>query len=283
MDLDLVGYLYGLLDPDEHARTEEGLRSDPAVRERLERLRANLSPLALARGDESPPVGLAERTLARIDRHVKPMPASDRDQVFAPSRWRRADSLVAACMLVVVGGLGVSGIGQIRWQHNRTVCANNLHMVSSEIDSFGDSHGGMVPRISERPPHNFAGAFIPILQDSGRLTAGMPPCPVAEVVATPHAGGYAYSIGYRGPDGQLHGLRRVDGSDLWPVMADRPSPVSHGTGHNVLFLGGNVRYCTTPNVGVAGDDIFTNQRGEIGPGLHQLDSSLADGHISPVH
>ena len=30
MDLDLVGYMYGLLDPEEHARTEAALSADPA-------------------------------------------------------------------------------------------------------------------------------------------------------------------------------------------------------------------------------------------------------------
>jgi prepilin-type processing-associated H-X9-DG protein len=184
--------------------------------------------------------------------------------------------------VVVVGALGGSGLGHLRREQAKLGCQDGLRQAHFALANYSSGHGGMLPPVTEQPPHNYAGAFIPILQESGQLPAGMPPCPIAVVVATPHAGGYAYSIGYRTPDGQLHGLRRVDGSDLWPVMADRPTPVSHGNGHNVLFLGGNVRFCTTSNVGVAGDDIFNNQRGEIAPGLHELDASLAAGHISPT-
>jgi len=94
MDLDLVGYLCNLLDLEERARTEAALCADPAMSARLERLRANIAPLAYAETDP-PPVGLADRTLARVFNRPTPstrIPAtlgSDREPAFAPSRWRR--------------------------------------------------------------------------------------------------------------------------------------------------------------------------------------------------
>ena len=121
-----------VVDPDEHARTETALRADPAVRTRLDRLRANLAPLSLARSDESPPAGLADRTLAFV--FDRPIPSTrtaaagarraiggDREPVFAPSRWRRVDAVVAACIVVMIGGLGVSGVGRLQKQHRMTV------------------------------------------------------------------------------------------------------------------------------------------------------------------
>jgi prepilin-type processing-associated H-X9-DG protein len=123
-----------------------------------------------------------------------------------------------------------------------------------------------------------------MLQEAGMIPpAGAPNCPVAlKSVGLPSAG-YAYSLGYR-DEGGLHGLRVDDspfGSDLLPIAADRQAPPSHGGGHNVLFIGGHVRYCTHPNVGVEGDNIFVNQVSKVAAGLHRLDSVLGASDTSP--
>jgi hypothetical protein len=298
MDLDLVGYLYGLLDGDEQARAEAALRTDPEVRARLERLRLNLTPLALVRDEEPPPAGLVDRTLALIAGRtgvvepsrlhqpagvVRPVHSSDAEPLFAPSRWRRVDAFVAASVLVLIGGLGLSGLGQLHRIHQRIVCQNNLREMDPILVRYGDDHRGRYPRVGERPPYNTGGAFVSILQDEGYLPpTGVKPCPSAVAVANgPASGPYAYPIGYRGPDGQLHGLQRFGGADedLTPVLADRPIPVSHGGGQNVLFMGGNVRFATSPNVGFNGDHIFLNDVGLVAPGLHRFDSVL-DARIS---
>jgi hypothetical protein len=65
------------------------------------------------------------------------------------------------------------------------------------------------------------------------------------------------------------------------MLADRPSPAGHRTGHNVLFTGGDVRFCTTPNVGANGDHIFLNQLDAVAAGVHRLDTVLADGNTPP--
>jgi hypothetical protein len=98
---------------------------------------------------------------------------------------------------------------------------------------------------------------------------------------------YAYSLGYRGPAGEHRGLRRDPdqpdlNNDLLPVMADRPFILPDGTrvnsrnhkGQNVLFMGGNVRYCTSPNVGIDGDDIYVNRNGKVAAGLDWKDTVL---------
>jgi hypothetical protein len=297
MDLDLVGYLFGLLDPEDRARTAAALAADPAARASLERLRVNLAPLAVARTDEGPPAGLADRTVALIaarrsssaseDRveilagaRARIGIASDREPVFAPSRWGRMDVLIASSILVLVGGLGVSGIGRVQREHARTTCQNNLRQISNGLTDFSLNHNGRFPQIDDRPPYNVAGAFVPLLKDGGYLPSGLPNCPLVNVAAEPNAGGYAYTLGVREPDGQVDGLRRSDG-DLQPILADQPTPVSHGDGHNVLFVGGNVRFCTNPNVGVGGDHIFLNQAGNIAAGLNRHDTVLADADKTP--
>jgi prepilin-type processing-associated H-X9-DG protein len=297
MDLDLVGYMLGLLDPDERHRTESALRSDPAARRQLERLSLSLAPLEAVRDPEPPPLGLAERTVAFVTHRTnvppmehRPTPArrltlpGDRP-VFQPSRWRRADALIASAILVVLGGLGVSGLGRLQRQHEVTLCQNNLRQLNQALVSYGVHHDGYFPQVQERPPYNVAGSFVPMLHEAGVLPPGVTPdCPVVPVKSVVPPAGYAYSLGYRDHAGRLHGLRQggaPEGTDLLPILSDRPRPISHGNGFNVLFIGGHVRFCTTPNVGVDGDDIFVNQASEVAAGLHRLDSVLGPSDTSP--
>ncbi len=290
MDLDLVGYLFDLLDPADRARTEAALRADPAARADLDRLRANLAPLAAAVWDEPPPAGLVDRTLALVAGWTgarRPAPAGrtifagDREPFFAPSRWGRLDAVIAASIFILVGGLGMSGIGRVQNERSKIRCRDNLRQIGHGFAIYNGEHNGRYPQISDRPPNNFAGAFVPMLQDGGYLPAGgLPSCPLVNVAAEPNAGGYAYSLGVRGPDGQLYGLRRMDG-DLHPILADQAMPVSHGNGYNVLFIGGNVRFCPNPNVGVGGDHIFLNRAGIIAAGTDRNDAVLGEVRARP--
>jgi hypothetical protein len=49
----------------------------------------------------------------------------------------------------------------------------------------------------------------------------------------------------------------------------------------VLYIGGNVRFCTSSNVGINGDDIFLNQAARIAAGLHRLDTVLGSRDSYP--
>jgi hypothetical protein len=290
MDLDYVGYMFDLLEPAERERAEAALRDDPVARARLDKLRPCMAPLALDREVENPPVGLADRTIDRVAAqivHDRPQPSRraivpESEPVFAPSRWRRMDALVAAGIMVMIGGLGVSGVGHIQKRQDRMACQNNMRQLHTSLVGYCDSHDGRFPEVSDLPPNNVAGSFATMLQESGQLPpTGVPACPTVKVAGP--SGGYAYSLGYRGPDGQLHGLRRgpAQENDLLPILSDRPSPTGHGTGHNVLYIGGNVVYATTPKVGVDGDDIFFNQADHVAAGLHKLDTVLAPDNTPP--
>jgi prepilin-type processing-associated H-X9-DG protein len=292
MDLDLVGYLLDVLDSEERARVEGALRTDPSARREFDRVRATLAPLAADRPDEPPPPGLAERTIAFVAAHTgdRPRPyshvtAPSERPSYQPSRWRRADALVAAAILIVLGGLGASGLGRLRYNYEVTACQNNLRQLHQALASFSHQHDGHFPQIAELPPRNIAGAFVPMLLEAGTLpTGGTPNCPIAIKAAGLPSAGYAYSLGYRDGDGVLHGLRADDspfGNDLLPITADRQAPTSHGNGHNVLFIGGHVRFCTSPYVGVSGDNVFVNLESRVAAGLHRLDSVLGASDTSP--
>src|SRR5581483_11780414 len=160
MDHDLVGYLLGLLDPDDRVRTDSALRHDPTLRGRLDRLRTALAPLESERAPDAPPVGLADRTLAFVAAHSdfapvddRPMPARrtatlpTREPAFQPSRWRRADALVAALILVVLGGLGTSALGRLQQRHKVTVCQNNLRVIHQALNAYCDQNDNRYPQV----------------------------------------------------------------------------------------------------------------------------------------
>ena len=67
MDSDLVGYSLDALDPAQQRELEARLDADEKLREELERLRRTMTPLAWDDPIE-PPVGLAERTIDRVER-----------------------------------------------------------------------------------------------------------------------------------------------------------------------------------------------------------------------
>ena len=138
--------------------------------------------------------------------------------------------------------------------------------------------------MDDAPPFNTAGSFLPILRQAGTLSPTvLGGCPSAEVPAP----GYAYSLGYR-EGGQLFGLRCNDDPNnaFMAILADRPPDrdgpgPAHRGGQNVLFIGGNVRFCTTSRVGVNGDEIYFNELGLRAAGGHRYDTALGIGSDQP--
>jgi hypothetical protein len=319
VDENLLGYLLDALDPQAHREVEAQLAARPELRERLESLRRTLEPLAADNAVPEPPPGLAMRALARLAEYncrtlSQALPAAP----VAPSLRRRrglprADLLVAACLLVVIAPLAVVGVNRL-WRDyaSRSTCANNLRLVGNALQRYADTHDGQFPRVEEDGPRGIAGVFMPVLRASGTLAPDTSlVCPgdgsraqparlsLQELdelflkdpqefaaVARDLAGSYAYSVGYR-EGGVLHGLGRDSGDGL-PILADCPpavvagnSPNHGGAGQNVLYVGGQVRWCTQRTAGVAGDDIYLNRRAEVGAGVCRDDTVLGPGDASP--
>jgi hypothetical protein len=298
MDDLLLGYALNALDPLERRSVEARLCDDPTARRRLDLLRGSLSPLAADREHPEPPAGLASRTIARVmslpatvaagfsPRRHGLKSAATNDACLPSAGWRRADVLIAASILILVGGLGTSGLARLHQNHRVADCQDNLRRSYDAIIVYAGNNNNQFPMITERPPHNFPGAYVPILSQAGCLPDGVAPvCPVAVRHADqPGNTGYAYSLGYRDRSGQLHGLQLAPGDedvDYLPIMADLPAAASHQVGQNVLFLSGHVRFCTTSKAGVNGDEIYLNQYSQLAAGLHRRDTVLGDGDCSP--
>jgi prepilin-type processing-associated H-X9-DG protein len=321
MDENLVGYALNCLDPDEQSQVEEQLRGSPEARDRLERLRLALAPLAADAEDEGPRPGLAVRTIARVAEHhcrkLPPAPPAPPVTLELPPRrgWRRIDGLVAAGILLCVLTLIPTVSARLWREYQVYSCANNLRKFHVALMNYAETHNGALPKVEAQGPRGFAGIFLPILHDAGvlesdiRVTCSSMADRIPlnrtvhdledlysqsedefRAVSRRIAGCYAYTLGYT-QDGGLIGARRGDDGRT-PIMSDCPpgdsalytggnSPNHGGHGQNVLFLDGSVAFASSRSVGLEGDDIFVSRRNRQEAGRDRGDSVLGPSGASP--
>jgi prepilin-type processing-associated H-X9-DG protein len=281
-----------------------------------------LAPLATDRDLDEPHPGLVLSTLARIAeykcRKLPDAPPPPRSQSVPVVRhWpRRADALVAALLLIVLGGIGSSFLLHLWRDYRRAECGKNLYLIWRGLQAYCDAHEGNFPTVETKGPHGVAGIFVPVLGDSGMLgSETFITCPAQQRRPPEHrsvremeelyqnnpdafrlearklAGGYAYTLGFRDAAG-YHGLRcdSVESGNLklFPIVADhldsptqRNSANHGGDGQNVLYLDGHVDYRTSRNAGINGDDIFVNWDNQVLAGRSREDTVLGSGDASP--
>src|SRR5262245_61383563 len=108
MKADLVGYVLNCLDEGTQQAVDRYVQTS-AGRLELERVRSALEPLESDRGDPEPPRDLLIRTLALVAEHgprtLPRAPRMSRAGGGGRGFWGRADLLVAASLLLLVGGL----------------------------------------------------------------------------------------------------------------------------------------------------------------------------------
>ncbi len=318
MEQNLVGYLLKALDDETQRQIECSLRQSPELRSSAKVLERALAPLAADREPPPPCPGLVLSTLARVAEHqcrkLPDAPLPPRSQATPAARhWlRRPDVLVAALLLILLGGIGSSYLVHVwREYDGRSQCQNNLFQIWTGLQGYRDVHEGYYPRIEESGSRGVAGMFVPSLRDSGMLANNVSlNCPAKDrrpdkplsiyeleklyskdsaafrQEARKLSGDYAYTLGYHDAAG-YHGLR-ADSGDQLPIVADllespaQSNSFNHGgKGQNVLFLGGNVDWRTNRNAGINGDDIFVNWDNRVEAGKAREDSVLGPGDASP--
>jgi hypothetical protein len=322
MDANLVGYLLKALDADAEREVEKYLREHPEAQRRLAELRRGLDLLARDADEGEPPGGLWVRALARVAEHkcrtaLPPAPPTSRGAAAGrPTWWRRADVLVAASLLILVGGLGAVWLARAREDPRRVECANNLRQFGQALEEYADNNKGRFPWVGAEPPRNFAGSFVAALNEAKVMPAGLsvscpgdPPRPPSALTfadlerlrdekpdefrsAMRALGGcYAYSLGYQEPGGGLVGPTKSMDSHL-PLMADAPpsdggndvrpgNSTNHGgKGQNVLFPDLHVEFRTTRAIG-PDDDMYLNTEHKVAAGRGPRDVVLAPSAAVP--
>jgi hypothetical protein len=320
MEPDLLGYLWNCLDEADRRRVAAQLEADPELRDQLESLRQRVAPLSWDRDADEAPAGLAVQTFAHIAEHVcqhphkLPPAPTTLTRIAGSDRpwWRRVDVAVAASIFVTAIALLAPAILHLNDRHARLECRNNLRVIWDGLEGY-ESQQRKLPDLtaSSRP---VAGMVVPFLRDAG-FTAEQHvfACPGAQ--ATPAASltvdqvtrlspddfsdiaprllpSYAYSLGFRDPDGALHRpdemLAAVDRAQL-AIFADAPaSPVAFGNspnhgghGQNLLFLDGHVDFRTTRTLADGRDDIYLNRANKIAAGLDPHDTVLGGSAAAP--
>lgn len=285
---DYIGYALDLLEPAERDAMAAHLSAHPEEAALVERVRAAFAPLAADR-DIPPPSGLANRTLARLAEELavpstKYDSSHDRAETQLVGGRFRFDLIVAAGIGFLALGLALSFVNRARSANDVLTCQNNLRTLHSGLAGYADTHGGRLPQVGTEA-YPTAGSFVQALTDAGQCPPGFHAnCPAAP--ASVHVS-YTYGLGHRANNGVVQALFRTsDGTsdnDLIPISSDFPmegtapagGPTSgHRSGHNVLFVGGHIRFANSANIGLNGDDIFRNQYGAVAAGVHRADAVL---------
>ena len=219
-----------------------------------------------------------------------------------PPSWSPRNLFVSGGLTVALLMIGFAAVMTVRQTREVKACQNNLRSMHQAISSYCDVNDNQCPQVQ---PGADVRDVLKQLNDQGHLARSVTfGCPgtgnthaCLEVngrtfIPSAAAIEYAYCMGYRDELGHLNGLTRGSENEYFPILADAPLrqgehavAVNHRKGQNVLFLGGNVRFCTTPNVGPAiegvGDDIYYNTVHQPRAGTHRWDAVLGRANEQP--
>lgn len=302
----LIELHLGRLDAAARQTLLARIETDPHLQREHEALGELFS--ALATYDvPAPPADLHSRICARIEATRTTQRILAQQQQVARSAGRLMslrDLMAVAAVLVMMIGIGVPGLLQMRQRARRVACSWNLGQIGRGLQAYAATFAEALP---------FAGwdaqaTWSPTRQQQMHLIPNrrhLYPLlrrqyvPSAAVFICPGAGGVpmpaaliprrndfleSRNISYAGqnmagvrptlhsaPDMPIVGDDNpifADGIPLLDVWARRfglrdPSRLNSrahgGSGQNILTLGGVVRWVTTPDAGLGGDNIWTLQ------------------------
>ena len=315
MEENLLGHLLKANDPATQRLVEQRLANDPSAPHDLAVLRTALAPLAADREEFEPPADLWVQTLGRVAEHIVAaegrvekaggVPVEDmirraaataaaprgirpapRESAVAPDAPRR-NVFAAIALSVAALALVLPGVVHVRARNQQLACQDSMRQFHRAATGYSDDHEGRFPQVVDGEK---AATVVDTLKAAGYLPESMKfVCPAGPAQDGPVAmAHFAYTLGYRDPDGTLRGLERKPQSDPLPIFADAPLriasgvvPVNHRHGQNVLFVGGNVEFRTTFAIPNGDDNIFYNQRGKVGAGVSEVDCALGRNDERP--
>ncbi len=312
----LYGYLLDALEPEEREQVEASLKEDEGLKKEMELLRRGLVLLAYDKAPIDAPVGLAERTcqhVAERARSVTPRSMMHEPPARGSRGWSMQDLFVAAGIVIAASLLFFPAVNHSRFQARIAGCQNNLRMIGNSLTHYSQQHGNFFPDVPQTGKLASAGVFAPKLLDCGFLDCPKwLVCPSSELAesgelkvpscdeladATPTelenlkhklSGSYGYSLGYE-VDGKYHvpqNLYRTNHA----LMSDTPNRQSEGHqsanhggyGQNVWFEDGHIEFLKDGMVpGGSNDNIFLNDDGHVGPGLHLNDAVIGTSACTP--
>ncbi len=236
------------------------------------------------------------------------------DQRPAPSarRWSLADLVVGVGIAVAASAIILPALNHSRAMARLATCSENLRGLGLSLAQYGSIHRDALPEVPLEGNQAVAGVYAAKLRDAGLLRdPSQVICPGSSLARNPASfhiptldelnaaqgkalaklqaqmgGSYGYNLGYASGN---HGdaSRNLQRSNFG-IMADAPRrlggrySVNHGgPGQNVLFEDGHVSFMNSSQA-AGHDDIFVNDRGQVGLGLHRSDAVIAPSGARPV-
>jgi hypothetical protein len=304
---DMLDFALGQLEDPRRREFEEAGRTDPDFAARAHRVRQVVHELLDDGYTFNPPLGLSQRTLALVaDARGRRRSILDYVPVQVPFRW--ADFAVAASIFIAGLLTLLPAIQRSRERMNQAGCVFNLAQIGSSLAQYATLH----PSYPYPPNHRadaHSGLFAAILHDAGLLSdLSVLDCPYNGKCAV-HAAGrmdsfdqiddlrksdpaqyqklvswdYGYNAGYRRGSGRLGPLEARPAS-LIAVVADQPpqdahlgvidrnSPNHGGSGQNVLYSDGGVRWHSNRRISPDDLDLYLNNARQMQPGLNEHDA-----------
>ncbi len=302
----LIDLHLGRLEPDMRAELLARLDADPDLRREHETLTELFAALA-SFDAPAPPADLPRRICARIDaaRATQQILAQQQQVSRAAGRLLSLrDLLAVAAVLVMMIGIGVPGLLQMKQRARRVACSWNLGQIGRGVQAYAATFAESLPfagwdvRATWSPTNQQQMHLIPNRRHLYPLLRRRY-VPSAAVFICPGAGGVpmpaaliprrddfleSRNISYAGQNmaGVRPSLRSApdmpivgddnpifaDGIPLLDVAARRlglrnparlNSRAHGGSGQNILTISGVVRWVTTPDAGLGGDNIWTLQ------------------------
>lgn len=314
MQEQLLGYLMSALEPHEIADVEKRLQTDPEFAQTCELLRRSLEPLAHDRETFEPPPRLALRTCTWVAERSSIRVAPETGG--GPKRWSIHDFFVTAGTMAAAALLFFPAINFSRSQAQIAICQNQLRQIGLAFMNYSERFPPFFPVIPENGALAASGGYAPALVDtqlvndhSTFLCPGDPRLqpanfrvPSAQEVTAKQGNdlaqaqasmGGSYGVTFGHLEGEKYCPTRDLGRECFALVSDLPSPnqpghqsQNHGgEGQNTLFEDGHVKFlksCKCP-IDTKGDDIFANDAGLLGPGMHLQDSVIGNGpYLTPA-
>ncbi len=317
----IVGFLLGSLDESEMDAVRARLDVDPEYRRELLLARCDLGRLRRLRRETPVPEQLAERTCRVVFDPLERLRLSKcRRRTMTPvtvaagptRRPRWIDVGLTGAIFLAAGLLIVPAINGSRFQARVATCQDNLRDVGQKLVEHSHRNHEIFPPVPAQGNLAADGIWAPVLQDEGLLIEPQrllcPEAPLAQEndfqipsldnlrkaaghelarIQQKMGGSYGYCLGYF-DHGILQPTRNLN-RDYFAILADAPSDrpdhqsINHdGLGQNVLFEDLHVEFSSTTRPGDGRDDIYTNYRHEIAPGMDSEDSVLASSGTVPV-
>ncbi len=315
MHENLLGYLLGALDADEHETLQRQIQDNPELRHKLCELESRLAPLEAHRWQQfEPPSRLATSTCRLVatqdvSRQTKPRFQSGSSTAFDPPRggvsWSLMDMVVAAGIFVAISCLFLPAIANSRYQAQMMACQNNLHSLFGGLSSYSQANNGVFPSPLAQANVAMAGIFAPRLVDPGFVSdpkllfcptdqsrhsadyrlpsaADLEQAPQEHKLWAALREVYGYNVGYVDENNRYQQPRDRRRAHI-ALLADRPTVTPngiminghHGRGMNVLLEDGHVQLLPAGVCNIGDDDIFRNDEGIFAPGTHEDDAVIS--------